>query len=265
MKSASCVTQLSCVKPVTNVKKCCLKSTCRGETSKLLANVAGPGCRSESSSNFERGLHPPLSDPAKPDKISNSHKLLCKSPQEPLLAGGIAAAYRQKCSRTGPHSKISGIFQPTIFSPKTQQVETYNRSEQTKFFPQGGEIQNGDTGSHQNVYFHIPRQEQSRKYLRFHLQGRTYQFKALPFGLSTAPMAIHKDIRLHQYLDDWLVTVRSHQVCLQHTQDLVERCQKLGWLVNLEKSELEPKQVFNFVGYQFDPHRTGGRTCKKKY
>ena len=29
-------------------------------------------------------------------------------------------------------------------------------------------------------------------------------------------------------------------------------CQQLGWLVNLEKSELEPKQDFNFVGYQFD-------------
>ena len=29
-------------------------------------------------------------------------------------------------------------------------------------------------------------------------------------------------------------------------------CKRLGWLVNVEKSELEPKQVFNFVGYQFD-------------
>ena len=29
-------------------------------------------------------------------------------------------------------------------------------------------------------------------------------------------------------------------------------CRKLGWLVNVEKSELEPKQVFDFVGYPFD-------------
>ena len=28
-------------------------------------------------------------------------------------------------------------------------------------------------------------------------------------------------------------------------------CQQLGWLMNLEKSELEPKQDFDFVGYQF--------------
>ena len=49
-----------------------------------------------------------------------------------------------------------------------------------------------------------------------------------------------------------LVRARSHQACLQHTQKLVKMCQQLGWLVNLEKSELEPKQVFDFVGYQFD-------------
>ena len=115
-----------------------------------------------------------------------------------------------------------------------------------------------------DAYFHIPIQEQSRKYLRFHVQGQTYQFKALPFGLSTAPleftvivkevklMAIHRGIRVHQYLDDWLVRAGSYQACLRHTQELVQLCRRLGWIVNLEKSELEPKQVFNFVGYQFD-------------
>ena len=115
-----------------------------------------------------------------------------------------------------------------------------------------------------DAYFHIPIQEKSRKYLRFHVQGQTYQFKALPFGLSTAPMeftvvakevkltATHQGIRIHQYLDDWLVRAKSHQACHQHTQTLVKLCQKLGWLVNLEKSELEPKQVFDFVGYRFD-------------
>ena len=206
--------------------------------------------------------------------------LLCQSPQEPLPAGGITSADRQKRSRAGTKPKISGFFQPTIFSPETQQqVEAYTRSEQTNSFPQGGKIQNGDTRDHRaslqqgewvtsvdfkDAYFHIPIKEQSRKYLRFHVQGQTYQFKALPFSLSTAPMkftvvakevklmAIQKGIRIHQYLDDWLVRARSQQVCLQHTQDLVKVCQELGRLVNLEKSELEPKQIFDFVGYQYD-------------
>ena len=64
-------------------------------------------------------------------------------------------------------------------------------------------------------------------------------------------MALQRDIRIHQYLDDWLVRATSHQTCLQHTQTLVALCRELGWLVN-KKSEIDTKQVFNFVGYQFD-------------
>ena len=65
-------------------------------------------------------------------------------------------------------------------------------------------------------------------------------------------MALQQGIRIHQYLDDWLVRANSYQLCLQHTKVLVVLCQKLGWIVNMEKSGLEPKQVFDFVGYQFD-------------
>ena len=115
-----------------------------------------------------------------------------------------------------------------------------------------------------DAYFHIPIHPQSRKYLRFHLKGQSYQFKALPFGLSTAPMefttvvkevkliAQSRGIRIHQYLDDWLVRAKSYQDCLTHTGQLVALCQDLGWVVNLDKSELIPKQVFDFVGYQYD-------------
>ena len=87
---------------------------------------------------------------------------------------------------------------------------------------------------------------------------------SLPFGLYTALMgikvvakevklsALQNGIRIHQYLGDWLVRARSHQTCLQHTQTQVYLCQELDWLVNRQKSELVPKQVFEFVGYQFD-------------
>ena len=220
------------------MSRCYLKSACKGETSKLLAYLHGSGCRSKSSSNPERGLHPPHSDLTQTLKVSHSHKLLCQSPQEPLPAGGITSAYQQKCSRAGTKSKISGFFQLTISSPKTQQVETYTTSKQTKSFPQGGKIQNRDTRHHQSIpptrrVCHLNRFQRcllpytnTGTVQRFHVQGRTYQFKALPFGLSTAPleftvvakevklMAIHRGIKIHQYLDDWLVRAASHQVCL---------------------------------------------------
>ena len=60
-----------------------------------------------------------------------------------------------------------------------------------------------------DAYFHVPINSQSRKYMRFHIQGKTYQFKALSFGLSTAPLeftviakevkwlAMRQGIRIH--------------------------------------------------------------------
>ena len=117
-----------------------------------MANLAGKRCRTENSSNLERGLHPPLSDPAKPHKVSHCHKPLCQSPQEQLPVGGITSAYGQKCNRAGPQSNISRVFQPTFSGTQTQQqVEAYTRPKQTKSFPQGGEVQNGDTGNHQDI------------------------------------------------------------------------------------------------------------------
>ena len=41
-------------------------------------------------------------------------------------------------------------------------------------------------------------------------------------------MAIHKDLRGHQYLDGWLVSARSHQACLQNTQELVNNVSATG-------------------------------------
>ena len=260
--------------------QCCTKSACRGQTSKLLENLAKSRGRSEGSSNPARGLPSPLPDPAPTHKVPYSHKPLCQSPQEQLPAGGITSAYRQKCSGKGSKSKIPRVFQPTISSPETQQqMEANTGPRQAKPFPQSGKVQDGDTGNHQNIpptrgVGHLSRLQRG---LLPHTNTRTIQeiptFSCpgpdLPIqGIAFRPvhsahgvhcvskevklMAIHKGIRIHQYLDDWLVRARSQHLCLQLTQILVKMCQDLGWLVNLEKSELEPKQVFDFVGYQFD-------------
>ena len=50
-----------------------------------------------------------------------------------------------------------------------------------------------------DAYLNIPINPQSRKYLHFHVQGQSYQFKAPPFGLSTIPMefpTVVKEIKL---------------------------------------------------------------------
>ena len=76
------------------------------------------------------------------------------------------------------------------------------------------------------AYFHIPITQRSRKYLGFFLNNQTFQFIALPFGLATAPleftkvvkevklMAQAKGIRIHQYIDDWLLRAPCLETCL---------------------------------------------------
>ena len=67
-----------------------------------------------------------------------------------------------------------------------------------------------------DAYLHSPIHRRSRKYLRFTLRGRQFQFKVLPFGLSTSSFVFtrlmtviatflrRRAITLHPYLDDWL-------------------------------------------------------------
>ena len=226
----SCVDQLSSVKNVTNVPTVFQRKWATLGISPKVLTVLREG-----------RLLPVL---AKLDQVPN-HKLLCKSPQEPLPVGGIASAVKQECNRVCQKPRIPGLLQLAIFGSKTHQpVETYTGPEhpKTKSFKMEipetirTSLQAGEwitSIGFKDTCFHITIHSQSRKYMRFHLQSQSYQFEALPFGLSTAPMeftvvvkdvkllALRKGTRIHQYLEDWLVRARSHQTCLQHTQTLV--------------------------------------------
>ena len=59
-------------------------------------------------------------------------------------------------------------------------------------------------------------------------------------------MAQTRGIRIHQYLDDWLLRVLCQETCRQHTQTLLALCRDLGWVVNIKKSELIPVADFQF-------------------
>ena len=114
-----------------------------------------------------------------------------------------------------------------------------------------------------DAYLHVPIHTQSQKYLRFHFQGVTVQFTSLPFRLATAPLiftsivkevkliALQSGIRLHQYLDDWLIRALSKQTYTDQTQKLLKLVKDLGFIVNLKKSDLTPSQRFDFLGYHF--------------
>ena len=63
-------------------------------------------------------------------------------------------------------------------------------------------------------------------------------------------MALSRGIRLHQHLEDWLIRAQSQEVAQVNTQTVVDLTQSLGWIINQEKSELKPTQVFSFIGYE---------------
>ena len=62
-------------------------------------------------------------------------------------------------------------------------------------------------------------------------------------------MTLSRGLRLHQYLDNWLIRSQSQEEAQVNTRALVDITQSLGWIINQEKSELKPTQVFSFVGY----------------
>ena len=135
--------------------------------------MGSPRHHPQSGNSPQGRLHPTLLVLAKFDQVTECHKLLCKSPQEPLPVGGIASSYEQKRNRTSNKSDISGLSQPVIVGSQTQQpVETYTGSEQLKQISKDRVIQNGDPPEtirtslqagewvtsidFKDAYFHIP-------------------------------------------------------------------------------------------------------------
>ena len=64
-------------------------------------------------------------------------------------------------------------------------------------------------------------------------------------------MALTRGIRLHQYLDYWLIRAQSQEEAQLNSQTVVDVTHSLGWIINQEKSELKPTQLFSFMGYEY--------------
>ena len=64
-----------------------------------------------------------------------------------------------------------------------------------------------------------------------------------------------RNLRIHHYLDDWLLRSPTQDQCLKDSENLVKLVQELGWLINFQKSELVPTQNLDFLGYHFDLQR----------
>ena len=114
------------------------------------------------------------------------------------------------------------------------------------------------------AYLQVPVHPASRHFLRFMFRDTVYQFKALCFGLSTAPQVFTRvmapvsailhsmGIRMRRYLDDWLVQSSSRESLLEDLQTVLQLCHELGIVVNPQKSNLVPSQVVQYLGVVID-------------
>ena len=115
-----------------------------------------------------------------------------------------------------------------------------------------------------DAYLQIPIHPESRKYLRFMVFGKVFQFKTLCFGLATAPQVFTRvmapvsailhslGIRLRRYLDDWLIQASSRELVLLSLRTVLRLCNSLGIVVNWEKSQLVPTQTVCYLGVILD-------------
>ena len=115
-----------------------------------------------------------------------------------------------------------------------------------------------------DAYLQVPIHPDSCKYLRFVAFGRVYQFKALCFGLPTAPQVftrvmapvsamLHREgIRIRRYLDDWLFQAASRVQVLQALDSVLQLCHQSGIVLMWEKSHLEPAQRVIYLGVLLD-------------
>jgi hypothetical protein len=99
--------------------------------------------------------------------------------------------------------------------------------------------------------------------MMFMFQGEVFQFRALPFGLKSAPwifsmtvrelqILVHKKgIHLHQYLDDWVIQHEDPLILSDQLSFVLDLCHRMGFMINRAKSDLVPFQDVVFVGYRF--------------
>lgn len=135
-----------------------------------------------------------------------------------------------------------------------------------------------------NAYWHIGVNINYRRFLAFKFNGVTYQWKAMPFGLKTAPYLFCKlmgcfikhikvkfNIIIFYYMDDLFIVGPSKVTTELHVNIVIRELNLAGLSVNFEKSVLTPTQIIDFLGVKVNlndkwlgPSQHNSSSCIKK-
>ena len=186
----------------------------------------------------------------------------------------------QRSHSEGPEWSISRVLQPAVSGAEEDRGSvSRHRSFYIESAPGGAALQNGNMGiymsSHQDPRMdHILRckrrlspcsDAQGRQDVPvIQSERKDPQFTCLPFRLATSPREFPKllrpivawlrqqSVKLHIYLDDWLIWAESPEQAQMHAQMTISLIQRLGWVINFEKSDLTLSQDFQFLGMHWN-------------
>ena len=115
-----------------------------------------------------------------------------------------------------------------------------------------------------DAYYTVPVAVEHRKYLRFFWRNRLFQYTCLPNGLASAPRyftkllkPVYSTLRSQGYLnvgyiDDSYLQGDSKTDCRSNILTTLTLFESLGFLINHEKSVLQPCQKLAFLGFLLD-------------
>ena len=115
-----------------------------------------------------------------------------------------------------------------------------------------------------DAYYCIAMHVLSLPFLTFYFLNVYYQFTCLPQGLSSAPRIFTKvirviltflrrqNIRIAAWIDDFLIASSSLSLCKEQAFQAVRTFEELGFVPNLEKSQLSPSQRICHLGLIWD-------------
>ncbi len=115
-----------------------------------------------------------------------------------------------------------------------------------------------------DAYLHIPVHRKDRNWLTFRWRNKLFRFKAMPFGISSAPRIFTKliraalaplrerGIRILAYLDDFCLLASSKEEALKVARVVREHLERLGFILNESKCNWVPTRVQEFLGFELD-------------
>ena len=119
-----------------------------------------------------------------------------------------------------------------------------------------------------DAFHHVPIHPRFQKYLAFTHEGKLFFFQAMPIRINIGPrifsMVVTEALKLlHKqgipaslHIDDWLLWDMSHTTLTENTSKTVNLLTKLGFTLNLEKSQLIPTPTITYLGITWSgtPH-----------